>query len=115
MLVTTKSGTDSFHGTLLEFFRNTGLDARSYFAASSEKFNLNQYGGSIGGPIRKDKTFFFADLQNKFQRRGIPFTGLVPSVAMRNGDFSNDAFGISDRPSQNTRLRGSYRGRQHRP
>jgi hypothetical protein len=93
VLVTTKSGTDSLHGTLFEFFRNTNLDARSFFAASTEKFNLNQFGGSIGGPIRKDKTFFFADVQNKFQRHGIPFTGLVPSVAMRNGDFTNDAFG----------------------
>ncbi len=93
VLVTTKSGTDSFHGTLFEFFRNTKLDARSYFASSTEKFNLNQYGGSLGGPIKKDKTFFFADIQNKFQRHGEPFTGLVPSAAMRSGDFSSDAFG----------------------
>jgi hypothetical protein len=93
VLVTTKSGTDSLHGTLFEFFRNTKLDARSYFAASTEQFNLNQFGGSVGGPIKKDKTFFFADIQNKFQRHGIPFTGLVPTPAMRNGDFSDDAFG----------------------
>jgi len=93
VLVTTKSGTDSLHGTLFEFFRNTSLDARSFFASTTEKFNLNQFGGSVGGPIKRDKTFFFADVQNKFQRHGIPFTGLVPSVAMRNGDFTNDAFG----------------------
>ncbi len=47
----------------------------------------------MGGPIKKNKTFFFADIQNKFQRHGIAFTGLVPTVAMRNGDFTNDAFG----------------------
>lgn len=93
VLVNTKSGTDSLHGTLFEFFRNTSLDARSFFATSTEKFNLNQFGGSVGGPIKKDKTFFFADIQNKMQRHGIPYTGLVPSVAMRNGDFSDDAFG----------------------
>ena len=93
VLVTTKSGTNALHGTVFEFFRNTDLDARSFFAASTEKFNLNQFGGSVGGPIKKNKTFFFADIQNKFQRHGIAFTGLVPSAAMRNGDFTNDAFG----------------------
>ena len=93
VLVTTKSGTDQFHGSVFEFFRNTDLDARSFFAASTEKFNLNQFGGSLGGPIKKDKTFFFADVEQKDQRHGIPFTGVVPSVAQRTGDFSNDAFG----------------------
>jgi hypothetical protein len=93
VLVTTKSGTNSLHGTVFEFFRNTKLDARSFFAADTEQFNLNQFGGSVGGPIKKDKTFFFADIQNKFQRHGIPFEGLVPSPAMRTGDFTDDAFG----------------------
>ncbi len=93
VLVTTKSGTNQLHGSLFEFFRNTDLDARSFFAANTEQFNLNQFGGSVGGALQKDKTFLFADIQNKFQRHGIPFTGLVPSVAMRNGDFSDDAFG----------------------
>src|ERR1700680_4165174 len=93
VLVTTKSGSNDFHGSLFEFFRNTALDAKSFFAPSAEKFNLNQYGGSIGGPIRKDKTFFFVDGEQKSQRHGITFTGLVPSMAMRTGDFSQDAFG----------------------
>ncbi|MBV8551674.1 MAG: carboxypeptidase regulatory-like domain-containing protein [Acidobacteriaceae bacterium] len=93
VLVTTKSGTNQIHGSAFEFFRNTDLDARSFFATTTEKFNLNQYGVSVGGPIRKDKTFFFADTQNKMQRKGIPFVGLVPTQAMRNGDFTNDAFG----------------------
>lgn len=93
VLVTTKSGTNQFHGTLFEFVRNTDLDARNYFSQTPEKFNLNQFGGAIGGPIQHDKTFFFVDAEQKYQREGIPFTGLVPSLAMRTGDFSADAFG----------------------
>jgi Carboxypeptidase regulatory-like domain len=93
VLVTTKSGSNAFHGSLFEYFRNTALDARSYFAAFREKFNLNQYGGSIGGPIQKDKTFFFADYQGKHQRHGIPFIGLIPTQAMMGGDFTMDPLG----------------------
>ncbi len=93
VLVTTKSGTNSFHGSLFEFLRNRSLDAKSFFAPTAEKFNLNQFGGSVGGPIRKNKTFFFLDGEQKFQRRGITFTGIVPTDAMRGGDYSKDAFG----------------------
>lgn len=93
VLVTTKSGSNQLHGTVFEFFRNTDLDARSFFATSTEKFNLNQFGFSVGGPIKKDKTFFFADFEQKYQRHGIPFTGIMPTAAQRNGDFSDDAFG----------------------
>jgi Carboxypeptidase regulatory-like domain len=93
VLVTSKSGSNAFHGTLFEFLRNKSLDAKSYFATSPEKFNLNQFGGAIGGPIQKNKTFFFVDGEQKYQLHAIPFTGLVPSLAMRTGDFSNDAFG----------------------
>ncbi|MBV9157746.1 MAG: hypothetical protein JO097_15890, partial [Acidobacteriaceae bacterium] len=93
VLVTTKTGTNQLHGTIYEFLRNTDLDARSFFATSTEKFNLNQFGFSAGGPIKKDKTFFFADFEQKDQRHGIPFTGVVPSIAQRNGDFTNNAFG----------------------
>jgi hypothetical protein len=93
VLVTTKSGSNDFHGTLYEFLRNTSLDADSYFATSRQKFNLNDFGGSVGGPIRKNKTFFFIDGEQKYQLQDIPFTGLVPSLAMRTGDFSSDAFG----------------------
>src|ERR1700716_524678 len=82
VLVTTKSGGNRFHGSVFEFFRNTKLDARSYFASSREQFNLNQFGAALGGPIQKDKTFFFLDYQAKMQRHGIPFSGLVPTPAM---------------------------------
>jgi len=98
--VTTKSGSNQWHGSLFEFFRNTALDARSYFATSVEKFNLNQFGGSLGGPIKKDKTFFFLDYQAKMQRKGVPFTGFVPTTGMTtpdaagNYDFSADPTGV---------------------
>jgi hypothetical protein len=90
VLVTTKSGTNQFHGSLFEYFRNTVLDARNYFAPTRNKFNLNQFGGSLGGPIQKDKTFFFIDYQAKMQRLGVPFTGLVPTTAMVTPDATGD-------------------------
>ncbi len=94
VLVTTKSGSNQFHGSLFEFFRNTKLDARSYFAAFREQFNLNQFGGALGGAIKKDKTFFFIDYQAKQQRHGVPFVGLVPTPAMMAGDFTLDPLGL---------------------
>src|SRR5438477_6112354 len=94
VLVTTKSGSNTLHGSLFEFFRNTKLDARSFFAPTREQRNLNQFGGAIGGPIQKDKTFFFADYQAKRQRHGTPFVGAIPTPAMKNGDFSLDPFGV---------------------
>ncbi len=96
MLVTTKSGSNQIHGSLFEFFRNTKLDARSYFAATREQFNLNQFGGAVGGAIQKDKTFFFLDYQAKRQRHGVPFTGVVPTPAMVGGDFRLDPFGARE-------------------
>jgi len=105
VLVTTKSGSNTFHGPLFEFFRNTKLDARSFFAATKEQFNLNQFGGALGGPIQKDKTFFFLDYQGKRQRHGVPFTGLIPTQAMMNGDFSFDPLGVPRGPNNPTGFR----------
>jgi carboxypeptidase family protein len=90
VLVTTKSGSNQYHGSLFEFFRNAKLDARTYFATTTEKFNLNQFGGSFGGPIKKDKTFFFVDYQAKMQRQGVPFTGFVPTTGMTTPDASGN-------------------------
>jgi hypothetical protein len=88
--VVTKSGTNAFHGNLFEFFRNTHLDARNYFSPERAAFHQNQYGGTIGGPIRKDKIFFFGDYQGQRQVQGIE-TGLVnvPSLANRAGNFGS--------------------------
>ena len=108
VLVTTKQGSNQLHGSLFEFFRNTKLDAKSYFASTKEQFNLNQYGGSLGGAIQKDKTFFFVDYQGKNQRHGIPFTGLVPTAAMQLGNFNNDQFGNPRTALLNNQLKNPY-------
>src|SRR6202035_2239774 len=85
--VVTKSGTNAFHGNVFEFFRNTNLDARNYFSPERADFPQNQYAGALGGPIRKEKIFFFADCQGERSIQGIE-TGIVnvPSLANRNGD-----------------------------
>jgi hypothetical protein len=95
VLITTKSGTNQLHGTVFEFFRNTALDARSFFATKREQFNLNQFGGSLGGALEKDKTFFFVDYQAKRQLHGQPFLGLIPTPDMANGDYSFDPLGTA--------------------
>ncbi len=61
--VVTKSGTNGFHGNVFEFLRNTDLDARNYFSPTRGAFRQNQFGGTVGGPVRRDKIFFFTDYQ----------------------------------------------------
>src|SRR6267143_489980 len=85
----------STHGTLFEFFRNTKLDSKNFFAVTKDKFNLNQFGGSLGGALQKDKTFFFADYQATRKRRGVPGNGLVPTAAMVTGDYTLDPLGLA--------------------
>src|SRR5260221_3885104 len=80
VLVTRKSGSNKLHGTLFEFFRNTKLDSKNFFPLTKDKLNLNQFGGSLGGALQKDKTFFFADYQATRKRRGVPGNGLVPTA-----------------------------------
>ncbi len=96
--VITKSGTNALHGNVFEFFRNTELDARNYFSPTRGAFLQNQFGGTFGGPIRRDKLFFFVDYQGTKQTQGID-TGevAVPSSADRTGDLSDevDANGVS--------------------
>ena len=107
VLVTTKSGSNKFHGSLFEFFRNSVLDASTPFVNATPHYNLNQFGGSFGGPIQKDKTFFFADYQAKMQRKGVPFTGVVPSLAMRTPDANGD-FNFNLDPFGNPRGSASF-------
>jgi hypothetical protein len=84
----TKSGTNSFHGTLFEFLRNDTLDARNFFLAGKIPLKRNQFGGTLGGPIWKDRIFFFADYQGTRLRQGTAFNNVVPSAAERAGNFS---------------------------
>ena len=92
VLVTTKSGGDSFHGSLFDFVRNTSLDAKSYFSPDRAAFDRNQFGGTFGGPLPKQNWFFFADYEGTRMTQGIE-TGLisVPSQAERLGNFSDNS------------------------
>jgi hypothetical protein len=88
--VVTKSGGNHYHGSVFEFLRNTALDSKGFFSPERSTFQQNQYGGTIGGPIHRDKIFFFADYQGQNTVQGLE-TGLVsvPSLANRAGDFSD--------------------------
>ena len=89
--VVLKSGSNDFHGSLYEFHRNAALDARNFFAPGNEpapKYIRNQFGVSFGGPIRKDRTFFFADYEGTRAREGITRVTNVPTLPERSGDFS---------------------------
>ena len=85
--VVTKSGSNTFHGDAFEFLRNTDLDARNFFSPARGVFQQNQFGGTVGGPIARDKLFFFADYQGTGSKQGVD-SGLitVPSVAERTGN-----------------------------
>jgi len=86
--IITRSGTNRFHGAFWEFLRNDVFDATNYFAATTEPLKQNQFGGTIGGPIRKDKTFFFGYYEGFRNRQGETDSSTVPSLAERQGDFS---------------------------
>ncbi|HEV1995003.1 MAG TPA: TonB-dependent receptor [Candidatus Acidoferrum sp.] len=86
----TRSGANSFHGSAYEFLRNSALDARNFFDAGTiPAFKRNQFGGSVGGPIVKDHTFFFADYEGVRQGKGISTLLTVPSLNARNGILAN--------------------------
>lgn len=91
--LTTKSGTNSFHGSAYEFLRNRSLNANTFFnnkaGVTRPAFTQNQYGANTGGPIVKDKTFFFFAWEGFRLRQGVSYVYSVPTDAMRAGDFSN--------------------------
>ena len=86
--VVTKSGSNQLHGSAFEFLRNTDLDARNFFSPERSFYRQNQFGGTVGGPIRKNKIFYFGDYQGTRSNQGLD-TGLisVPSLAERSGDM----------------------------
>jgi hypothetical protein len=93
--VVTKSGTNGFHGSGFEFLRNTALDATQYFTDSVQTFRQNQFGGTFGGPIRKNKTFFFVDYQGTRQTLANPATTELPSAADLTGNLSDLAASLT--------------------
>ena len=98
--VVTKSGTNQVHGSGFEFLRNTALDARNFFSPEKGFFRQNQFGGTAGGPISRDKVFFFADYQGTRMNQSVD-TGLipVPTVPNRTGDFSGQAGSLTGKVS----------------
>jgi hypothetical protein len=99
--LTTKSGTNQFHGSVFEFFRNEALNARNFFApataANPKKpvFRRNQFGGVFGGPIIKNKTFFFVDYQGTRQSINRVRTSTVPTLLQRQGIFTEKISGVA--------------------
>src|SRR5271157_3280308 len=92
--VVTKSGTNQMHGSFYEFFRNKALDSKGYLDPFTPDNKQNQFGGTFGGPIRKDRTFFFASYEGRRVVQGIVGDPtVVPTSAERGGDFSQSPFG----------------------
>jgi len=122
--ILTKSGTNAFHGSLFEFFRNDKMDANGNynFTASASgqlpksEFRQNQFGGSLGGPVKKDHAFFFVDFERLSIRQGVPISAIVPTAKQRMGDFSEnciagfDANGICANASQQINIVNSIKG-----
>ncbi len=93
--LTTKSGGNAFHGNVFEFFRNENLNARNYFQRRNPvkpDYRRNQYGGVFGGPVVKNRTFFFVDYQGQLQRIGRTVTSNVPTLAERSGVFRQNIY-----------------------
>src|SRR5439155_23619305 len=90
--VVTKAGTNTFHGGVFEFIRNYAVNARNAFAATTDGLKRNQFGGYLGGPIVKNKLFFFGGYQGTIQRSDpTQNTAYVPTAAMLRGDFTTFA------------------------
>src|SRR5579872_6106886 len=89
---TIKSGTNAFHGTVFEFLRNSALDARGFFESPDQPkapFKQNQFGGTLGGPIKKDKAFFFVDYEGTRIHSATTDFATIPTAAERTGNFSD--------------------------
>lgn len=95
--LSTRSGTNRFRGALFHYLRNDVLDARPFFAPERPAFKRNQYGATFGGPIKRDRTFFFGSFQGTNSRGGpTPRNVTVPTMAMRGGDFTGTGRTIID-------------------
>jgi hypothetical protein len=94
--VVSKSGTNDYHGSLYWFHRNDNFDARNFFDRGTKpEFKRNQFGGSIGGPIKKDKTFFFAGYESLRENLGQTISTVVPDLAARSGNIPGGAVTVN--------------------
>jgi hypothetical protein len=94
--VITKSGTNNFHGSGYEFLRNNVLNARNYFNPSKSPVRQNQFGGTIGGPLVRNKTFFFFNYEGFIERRAGTLSSRFPTPALLGGDFSGESVVVRD-------------------
>jgi Carboxypeptidase regulatory-like domain len=107
--VVTRAGGNQFHGSVFEFFRNDALDTRNYFSAEVEPLKQNQFGATVGGPIRTDRLFFFTYYEGFRNRQGITTSATVPTDAQKKGDFSGLGyplvnFAVGGIPYENNQL-----------
>src|SRR5579884_3682727 len=86
--IVTKSGGNEFHGDVYDFLRNNAFDARNFFAAKTEPLHQNQFGATLGGPVRRTQDFFFLYYEGQRDRQGKTQAAIVPTAAERSGDFS---------------------------
>ena len=86
--VVTRSGGNQYHGSAYEFLRNDAFDARNFFSRDVEPLNQHQFGGTVGGPVRRGQVFFFGYYEGFRNKQGITTTATVPTAAERQGDFS---------------------------
>src|SRR5207247_9969357 len=87
----TKSGSNAFRGSAFEFLRNDVFDAKNFFAAQKEHLERNQFGGTLGGPILRGRTFFFASYEGQRRDQGIVANVIVPTAEQRAGAFRGGA------------------------
>lgn len=105
----TKAGSNQFHGEAFEFYRTSDLDARLYFnnyPQAKPAYIRNQFGATLGGPIKRNKAFFFLDYFGETQIQGVTFVNTVPTAQDRTGDFSDQSFTIYDPYSTTTNSSG---------
>jgi hypothetical protein len=109
--LSTKGGSNEFHATAYDYFRNEALNAKDYFASSTThkpEFRRNQYGGTLGGPMVKNRLYFFSDYQGQRLIKGVVRTSTVPTLAERGGDFSASGLNPIYDPATTTYSGGTY-------
>ncbi len=105
--VVTKSGTNAYHGSLYEFIRNDALDTRNFFSTNVEPLKQNQFGGTVGGPIKRDKLFVFGYYEGLRNRQGVTTTSTVPSAQNREGNFSDIGYQLVNNATGGTPIPGN--------